>query len=75
MSRSTCKYCGAAIRWATTEAGKPMPLDPSPNPRGNQELSRDGERVKAAHPVYTPDHLRYMPHWKSCPHADRARRR
>ncbi len=74
--QSTCKYCGAVIRWATTEAGKAMPLNPEPDARGNQELLAHGggDRVRGAGPS-TPDHRRYKPHWATCPGANKARRR
>lgn len=75
-SRSACKYCGAPIRWATTQGGKAMPLNLDPDPRGNQELipHGGGDQVKRAD-MFTPEHRRYMPHWAKCPGAKAARRR
>jgi hypothetical protein len=32
---TTCRSCPARIRWVTTLAGKPMPLDWDPTPDGN----------------------------------------
>ncbi len=60
--------CSAGITWVRTANGRPMPLDPEPNPRGNVVL--DGGLAKVApaeaacraaigEPVY-------MPHWATC---------
>lgn len=35
---SRCRSCGTEIKWAKTETGKSMPLDPTPVPDGNVEL-------------------------------------
>lgn len=32
---STCRACGAGIRWARTTAGKAIPLDAEPTDAGN----------------------------------------
>jgi hypothetical protein len=51
--------CGAPILWAEVRTTKRnMPVDPDPNPKGN--LLINGER--------------YMPHWATCPNADRFKR-
>ncbi|WP_214327869.1 hypothetical protein [Nonomuraea sediminis] len=34
--------CGAAVLWTTTEHGRPMAIDPTPDERGNQAVYRDG---------------------------------
>lgn len=38
MTPATCRSCGAAITWATTVHGKPMPVDAVPDPGGNVVL-------------------------------------
>ncbi len=48
--------CGAEILWVEVKATRRnMPVDPEPNPKGNLEM----------------DGVRYMPHWATCPNADR----
>lgn len=70
---STCKACGAPIRWARTAAhDRPMPLDPDPDPDGNVLLTADG----IAHVLGPLEMLaggtelegtRHMPHHATCP--------
>lgn len=65
---NACRSCGAAIKWASTPGGKPMPLDAKPNPDGNVILRGghalvmgsqlglfDGETLYASHFVTCPD--------------------
>ena len=33
-----CRSCRQTIRWALTERGRPIPIDPEPRPDGNLEL-------------------------------------
>lgn len=48
---TTCRHCGARIRWVVTaKRGKPMPLDAEPSPEGNVVLRADGAAVGARHP-------------------------
>ncbi|GAA1962081.1 hypothetical protein [Amycolatopsis minnesotensis] len=80
--RGTCATCGLPVLWATTPAGKAMPVNPEPAPeRGNVLLSiRSGQLVAgvlrrgqaagardAGLPVHTS-------HFTDCPHADQHRR-
>lgn len=81
-----CSSCSAPILWAETARGKRMPIDPRPSDVGNVLLivGRDaegkprlvaevlslGRRQGARRAGKT---LR-LPHWKSCPDADRHRR-
>jgi hypothetical protein len=70
-----CKSCGAPIRWAKTEAGKRIPLDPEPRPNGNL-LVQDGIAY-----VHEPgdatdfDQQYYVSHFATCPNADSHRKR
>jgi hypothetical protein len=67
---SACRSCGAAIVWATTENGKPIPLDREPI-RGLFHLDRrPGETfaIGAAPPAY-------VSHFATCPNADAHRKR
>lgn len=66
MSNTTCRTCGASIRFVRTAANdKLIPLDPEPNPDGNVEII-DGNAV-----VHTGPDLfggqRFMPHHATCP--------
>lgn len=72
---SVCRGCGARIRWAVTEAGKRIPLDPEPRPDGNVHvydgvayvLDLDGLPLHdhRAH----GDHRLYVSHFATCPQA------
>lgn len=76
-----CRSCHAPIRWARTEKGKRMPLDPAPVLGGNRSL----EEVPAYQltPAYFiteaitphPDRPGYVSHFSTCPHAARHRGR
>lgn len=82
---STCRGCGAPIRWVRTEHGNLMPIDPDPDPDGNVELVDDtGAALDAAaldrfqrtvtavvhaQPTLTGGD-RWMPHHATCPDAD-----
>lgn len=57
---ATCRSCGAPIRWATTVAGKAMPLN------ADFRLQHEGRRMW----VEAKD-----THWGSCPNANEHRRR
>lgn len=69
-----CRSCQAPIRFARTKNGKPMPLDPEPDPVGNVVIDANG----TAHVAATADqrslaeHMGwplYMPHHATCPQA------
>lgn len=76
---SLCRSCDAEILWATTAAGKAMPLDAVPNPNGNVEAVCDAHGRWSVVAVYKgPDlfgAVRYMPHHATCPNADEHRTR
>ena len=72
MSRdelSSCRSCGAAIRWVETVAGKAMPVDECPTVDGNVVIDRHGKArvlkkwAKDQVPEAVP---RYMPHFATC---------
>lgn len=76
-----CRSCKAPVRWAMTDAGKRMPLDAEPNPKGEWRLAAApaGELPRAVHvPESRRDALErelMIPHWATCPYADRHRRK
>lgn len=62
-----CRSCGRPVRWVTTAHGRPQPLDPDPDPRGNIVLDGNG----VAHQVrpgqaLLGDPARHMPHAATC---------
>lgn len=69
---NTCGSCHAAIDWVRTAKGRPMPLDPGPNPDGNVVLVH-GQAVVLSPAALAlakeqgDDRPRYMPHWATCP--------
>lgn len=76
---STCRSCGAAIRWTQTNSGKRMPVDAAPHPDGNVYVDFDSAPPAAA--VYAPAHVPphtvplYRSHFATCPHATMHRHR
>ena len=64
---STCKSCGASITWATTPAGKSMPLDA----KGETMYLVEGgvTTTVTCRPVVVR-----RPHWAACPGADAHRK-
>lgn len=76
-----CRSCRAPIRWAITDAGRPMPLDAEPDPRGEWRLAA-GARGEAPRAVHVPEDRRaglerelMIVHWATCPYADEHRKR
>jgi hypothetical protein len=76
---SRCRSCGAQIRWANTERGKVIPLDPEPVPAegpGRFVLRHDnGYLLAVAVPggAY-PDEPNFVAHFSTCPNAKQHRR-
>ncbi len=74
---AACNSCSAVIIWATTEAGKKMPVDLEPAKGGNVEVigSRHHPVAKVYPRTAIPDSpsLRWS-HFATCPRADRHRR-
>lgn len=64
-----CRGCSAAIAWAKTERGKPIPLDPEPVPDGNIVVTDAGiaHFLRSTEMATGP---RYVSHFVTCP--DRA---
>jgi hypothetical protein len=74
----TCRSCGAPIKWAEAASGKRIPFDlqPSSSPIDRWIIVR--ERCLLCTQEYfekNPDAERYRPHWATCPHATKHRRR
>lgn len=71
---SRCRGCNAVIRWAKTEAGKPIPVDPEPVPGGNLVVTAQG----IAHFLKKdelPTGPTYVSHFSTCPNRDQFKRR
>lgn len=70
---SRCRSCDAQIRWATTSAGKAMPLDFEPSEFGNVALAgieRPVATVLAGVDLTTAratGRRLFMPHHATCP--------
>lgn len=78
FATDTCKSCGAAIIWARTSAGKPMPVDAALTRGANVRLRWEGSDVRAdvvkASLAFGSTDTR-MSHFVTCPKADQWRRR
>jgi hypothetical protein len=80
LSTGRCRSCRKPIRWALTEKGRRMPLDPDPyegdDPRGLFVLrSGDAGPVAVAAPADAfPEEPHYRTHFATCPNATRHRR-
>lgn len=77
---STCRSCGATIRWAVTEKGKRIPLDADPSPRGNMRLGPDGTAINIGSgtepSLFSEQGVDlFMPHHATCPSAGEWRRK
>jgi hypothetical protein len=77
LKTSTCRSCGAKIRWVKTEKGKNMPLDYDPAPKGTIMLQ--GDRVvlvgnRAVKRAYATGGALYTSHFATCPSAKEHRR-
>jgi hypothetical protein len=80
-----CRSCGAKILWATTEKGRRMPVDFSPNEKGNIFLQHRPEREPLA--VYATaeqiaafegtlqQHRLFTSHFATCPEAKKWRKK
>ena len=69
-----CRECRRPILWALTDLNRRMPVDPKPDPEGNQACWRDGPRVWRARsldrkgaPEPREWKHRFMPHFATCP--------
>ncbi len=66
--KTTCDGCGRPIFFAWTEAGKKMPLDPTPVPEPVQgTYVVTGQTCRAAEPMFDPPGTIYhLCHWATC---------
>jgi hypothetical protein len=71
VTRATCAACRSPLLWALTVNGKLLPLDPDPDPDGNQAAYRDGtggwrtRQLKAGEEPFGYER-RFMPHMATC---------
>ena len=70
---SSCRSCGAEIRFVLTTTGKRMPIDAEPRPDGNLVL-REGV-VRPFVPHVSTDTERWVSHFSTCPQSRDWRRR
>ncbi|WP_432041456.1 hypothetical protein [Streptomyces cadmiisoli] len=72
MTRATCHDCRRPVLWTTTEAGKRLAVDPTPDPKGNAAVWRDGtgtlrsRRPTDELPLCGWERL-HLPHVATCP--------
>ncbi|GIH76162.1 hypothetical protein [Planobispora longispora] len=69
-----CRDCRRLILWTITDLNKRMPVDPEPDPEGNQAVWRDGPRIWRARsldgrgaPELREWEDRFKPHFATCP--------
>lgn len=66
---STCRSCGAPVRWARLrDGGRPLIFDAEPVRDGQWRL--DGEVAKYIRPGAAGDGFGWAPHWATCPDAE-----
>lgn len=76
---SSCRSCGAPVRWVETTSGRRMPLDPTPNAKGNVYLE-PGVPTATVFGNLQADARKalagrlYLSHFATCPDADDHRR-
>lgn len=80
---ANCKACGAPIVWIATESGKNMPCDAAQTAyRADKQgkatiITPNGETLRAT--LETPPEdatgIGYIPHWATCPHANRFKKK
>lgn len=80
MSYAVCESCSRDILWAVTGKGKRMPIDPQPRGDGNLAVYRDVHGSLRARVLKKGEQLESyerpaMPHWATCPYADRHRKK
>ena len=74
-----CKACGAEIRFLNTSEGKLMPVNAEavsyePDPNGLFTLLGPGGHIERGRLAVAGSRIGYVPHWVTCPDADRFRR-
>lgn len=79
VTTSPCRSCSRQVIWATTLAGKKMPVDPDPDPAGTVILSLRGNvvmaRMRKAGEALALGERSRVSHFKTCPSADQHRHR
>ena len=83
MRNGTCKGCGASIVWIGTLSGKSMPCDTMPvyykvKASGRDKVVTPNGETISCDIVSDPniaDGVGYIPHWGTCPAADKFRKR
>jgi hypothetical protein len=65
MRNDNCRFCRAPILWATSEEGRPVPLDPCPRSDGNIDVVDDVTHVWALG-AKRPAGDRYVNHFATC---------
>ena len=70
--RGLCKSCQAAIWWARTTKGKPIPLDPQPVVGGNIEVN--GGIARYVTPDQNAVTQRFVSHFATCKNAEQHRK-
>jgi hypothetical protein len=76
MTSGLCSACRKPVLWALTVNNKRIPLDPRPDPDGNQAAYRDGTggyRTRQLKDDQEPSgyERRYMPHFATCTRRDK----
>ena len=74
-----CKGCGAEIRFLNTAAGKLMPVNAEAvnydlDPSGAMTFLGPGGQIERGRLSVVGSRLGYVPHWTTCPDANRFRR-
>ena len=80
---ATCKACGAKIIWIGMLGGKSMPCDPEPMTYWEKAKAKDKvvtQNGMVLSCVFEGDiqkatGIGYIPHWATCPNADKFRRK
>ena len=82
---SKCKSCGAEITWIKTTSGKSMPCDAQAvtywidknGAKKDRIVTPNGEVVACDLDglVHTAVGIGYIPHWSTCPNADRHKKK
>lgn len=79
MPDSTCRSCGAPIKWIKTKAGKFIPCDDEPLKwedlkSGDRVVGETGEVVQHDGSQRNTHQRFYFSHFATCPDADKFRR-
>jgi len=64
FGEAKCRWCGKPMKWADTEKGKKIPLDPDPVDNGNIELVNGIARVVGQSD--NPADIRHISHFATC---------